>query len=160
MMMGRKISSGWQGRWRGAPLLACVLVVGCIGEQLVVDAGPESLWEATLTSPIGFASELPRVTGQAAVAVMARNSRIGIGVDGADRDLYWGIYRDTCDEPGTRLLEANAYPRIPEGTTEIEVTLSLTLDRAEDYHIRLGTDPEIEVLVACGNFARSQFSPD
>lgn len=158
MMMGLKVRRDWQGRWSAASLLACVVLVGCLGEQSVIDIEPESLWEATLIATTqNPGSELPHVTGQAAVAVMAGSSRIGIGVDGADRDLYWGIYRGSCDEPGARLLEADAYPPIPEGRTEIEVSLALTLDRSGDYHIRVGADPEIDVLLACGDFVQREF---
>lgn len=157
MKSGWKVSKGWAG-WNGASLLAYVLAVGCLGEQSVIDLEPESLWEATLTATVQSpGSDLPRVTGRAAVAVLTARSRIGIGVEGADRDLYWGIYRDTCAEPGTRLLEVDEYPPIPQGTTEIEVTLPLTLDRSGDYHIRVGADPEIDVLLACGDFAQRQF---
>lgn len=157
-MSGWKVRKDRPIRWSGAALLAGVLVAGCLGEQSVIDVEPQSLWEATLNATVqGPASELPRVTGQAAVAVLSISSRIGIGVEGADRDLYWGIYRDTCGEPGARLLEAEGYPRIPDGMTEIEVTLPLTLERSGDYHIRVGADPAIEVLLACGDFAELQF---
>lgn len=141
--------------WPWVALLASVMVTGCIGDQTVVNVEPSSIWEATLKSTVNQpGGDLPTLTGQAAVAVHASTSQVGIGVEGADRDLYWGIFEGSCNNPGQRLLEAGSYVVIPPTVQEVEVTLSFTLDPAGSYHIRMGGDAEMEVLLACGNFAR------
>lgn len=150
-------TEGRRNRWKGVALLACALSVGCLGEQTVVNVEPESLWEATLLPTTEGSPGLPRVSGQAAVAVLSSSSRIGIVVEGGEGNLYWGIHRETCDEPGSLLLNASAYPVIPDGTTEIEVGLPLTLDTSAAYHLRIAVDPSMETLVACGNFEVREF---
>lgn len=147
--MGRKDrKAGWVG-----VALAAMLVSGCLGDQSVADLEPSSLWEATLSpTQRGPASELPQITGQAAVIVFGATSRVGVAVEGADRTLYWGIFGGTCSAPAELLLDRSTYPPIPEGTTELEIALPTTLDAQLDYHIRVAVDPEMELTVACGDF--------
>lgn len=139
-------------RWIGVAVAAMALS-GCLGDRSVVDLEPSSMWEATLVSTQrGPASELPEVTGQAAVIVFGATSRVGVAVQGHDRTLYWGIFNDTCAAPGEILLELSTYPAIPQSTSEIEIALPVNLSSELDYHIRFAVDPELDETVACGNF--------
>lgn len=139
-------------RWIGA-VLAAMLVSGCLGDQSLVELEPSSMWEATLVpTQRGPGSDLPEVTGQAAVVVFGSTSRVGVAVQGADRTLHWGIFDGTCSAPGELLLEPSTYPSIPVGTTEFEIALPVSMAAELDYHIRVTVDPELDMTVACGNF--------
>ncbi|HUG40653.1 MAG TPA: hypothetical protein VMM12_09215, partial [Longimicrobiales bacterium] len=133
-------------------LVALLLIAaGCTDFDTGVDLRASSLWEATLAPAATPGSSLPRVTGQAAVVVRSGVSRVGLGLEGVDRDLHWGLFRQTCADPGARLLDAGAYPVIPAGAQELEVSLAVELMPDQGYHVRIGADEAIEVLVACGD---------
>lgn len=138
--------------WPLGILVALLLIAaGCSDLDTGVDLQASSLWEATLAPATSPGSSLPRVTGQAAVVVRSGVSRVGLGLDGVDRDLYWGVFRQACVDPGARLLDPGAYPVISAGAQELEVSLPTELIPDQDYHVRVGADEAIEVLVACGD---------
>lgn len=154
-----RIPNGTDGA-RGTPppiallMIAVALSVGCADLDSPVDVEPSSLWEAVI-SPSGLqpGSTLPLVSGQAAVVVRSGASRVGLGlVEGVDQTLAWGIFEDSCAAAGPLLLDPDAYPAIPAGTTELETTLPAALSENRSYHVRIML--ESGETVACGNFAQ------
>lgn len=131
-------------------------IVGCADYD--VPSNPESLstWEATL-APVSMAPDpdTPIVSGQAAAVVMSGRTEIGIGVQGVEEELYWGLYRGTCDQPGEIFGTAQQYPPLTAERAEAETAIESELVGGQEYHVQVNGDETGSSPLACGNLFRT-----
>ncbi|MFW5951726.1 MAG: hypothetical protein ACOC3J_07960 [Gemmatimonadota bacterium] len=132
-------------------MAGAVALGGCLDIDSVADVEPTSLWEAVLTPQVDPGGDLPAITGQAGFIVQSGSTRVGFGLQGVDRELYWGIFRESCEEPGDRLLTASAYPPIPAGAQDLAHVLQVALSEDRAYNVQIAADQEMTQPVACGD---------
>lgn len=127
-----------------------MVIVGCTELESPASPEPLALWEARLAPVSAPDPDAPIVSGRAAAAVTRQQTRVGVGLDGVDTELFWGVHRAPCEAPADLLETRNSYPALGPDRTEVETVLSLELDPDDRYSVRVGTDPEPASVIACG----------
>lgn len=136
--------------------VAPVLAVGC---SLDVQAPEAVLWEGELD-----AVDESGLSGSIAAISRESTTEVGIEVRGGEAGDRWDwlLARGTCDEPGTPVAGAGAFPVLeaeedesgpgPEAPVSAEgrTILSTPLDRDREHHATVAAESEPDSLLACG----------
>jgi hypothetical protein len=101
------------------------------------------------------------ITGQGRAAVLNGQSTITVNVNGltAGASHAWRVFEGKCTAAGALVGSAGSYSPITagaDGTAQASARLSVALDEAKDYSIRIYASPtETTTVAACGDLSDS-----
>ena len=151
---------------RLAVALAAVLSAACVRTRTDpvtgrVDVDVESPlkrgedWKAAISGSGPFAG----VTGQGRAAVLSGQSTITVSLNGltGGRSHSWRVHEGKCAGVGPLFGQAAAYADFnvaANGTAEAVAKLSIALDEAKNYSVRIYAAPgDTTTLAACGDLS-------
>lgn len=114
-------------------------------------------WKAGIAGTSGYGS----ITGQGRAAVLNGQSTITINLNGltAGRVHPWRVFEGKCGSAGPMFGNASSYPDFTvatNGTAQASARLSMALDEAKDYNVRIYAAPgDTTTVAACGDLSDS-----
>jgi hypothetical protein len=114
-------------------------------------------WKAGIAGTSGYGS----ITGQGRAAVLNGQSTITVNLNGltAGRTHSWRVFEGKCGGAGPMFGGAGFYPDFTvsdNGTAQAVARLSMALDEAKDYNVRIYANPgDTSTVAACGDLSDS-----
>lgn len=112
-------------------------------------------WSAKMTGAAGYTA----AAGQAKARVINGQSTISVTVSGLTPGSIhpWGVFEGRCGTTGALFGSAGLYPPITvndQGIAEAVARISMALDEAKKYHVRLYVSPsETATVAVCGDLS-------
>ena len=114
-------------------------------------------WRAKMTGQGAFTA----VQGEAKASVLQGQSTVTVTLTGGQQggSHPWMVHEGKCGSAGAAIGAAGAYPPLvfnAEGRAEATSQLSVALDEAKDYHVRVhASQADMATVVACGDLSDS-----
>ncbi len=114
-------------------------------------------WKAGIAGTSGYGS----ITGQGRAAVLNGQSTITINLNGLTPNAThaWRVFEGKCGGAGPMFGSAGFYPDFTvsgTGTAQASAKLSMPLDEAKSYNVRIYATPgDMNTVAACGDLSDS-----